>query len=732
MKKYICLLFLIFILNINLFSQNDIKSLERKLSNSSVTENEKVDVLNELAEKYKSISAEKIVEYGKRALELSKKIDYKKGEAKSLSNIGSGYTYLSNYDKALEYYLKYLRINEEMGDKNSIALSFNYIGNVHCKMSNYDRALGYFLKSLKINEEMGNKQGISVSVNYIGTVYWYLNDYDKALEYYLKSLEINEEIGDKKSIVYSLNNIGIIYHKLKNYNKALEYYLRSLKLYEEIGNKNGVASLLNNISVIYKDSVKYDKALEYNLKSLKIFEEIGNKNGIAISLKNTGEIYLKLKKYKKALLYLEQGLKLAKEIGTKDLIKDCYETFAELYSVKANYQKSLEYYKLYSKAKDSIFTKESSEKVAEMQTKYETEKKERKIEVLQKDNDIKKLEIIHQINFRNYLIVISGLILILILVIYSRYRTKKKANEILFEKNSQILKQKNQLSQTLNQLRETQKTLVDISHRTGMAEIASSILHNVGNVLNSVKVSSQILKEKIEGSRINNLQKSLDLIKQHKTDLTDYITSDDKGKMLPDYLIKVGRALKDEQNACINELSNLYNGINHIEGIISVQQNYAGVSGIKERISLVQIMNDIIKMYQDSFNKYKIKVNKNYKEVTPILTEKAKLMQVLVNILKNAKESLEIKKDENRVITINIFEDKGKECQIIEIIDNGIGIEKENLDKIFSYGFTTKKNSKGFGLHTSALAMEDIKGEMLAYSDGKDKGAKFSVLVTEI
>jgi signal transduction histidine kinase len=352
--------------------------------------------------------------------------------------------------------------------------------------------------------------------------------------------------------------------------------------------------------------------------------------------------------------------------------------------------------------------------------------------VLQKDNDIKKLEIIHQINFRNYLIVISGLILILILVIYSRYRTKKKANKILSERSSQILKQKNQLSKTLNQLRETQKTLVDISHRTGMAEIANGILHNVGNVLNSVKVSSQILKEKIEGSRINNLQKSLALIEQHKTDLANYITLDNRGKMLPDYLIKVGRALKDEQDTCINELLNLYEGIRHIEGIISVQQNYAGVSGVKEKISLIQIMNDIIKMYQDLFNKYKIKVHENYKELSPILTEKAKLMQVLVNILKNAKESLEIKKDENRVITINIFKDKEKEYQIIEIIDNGIGIEKENLDKIFSYGFTTKKNSKGFGLHTSALAMEDIKGEILAYSDGKDKGAKFSVLVTEI
>jgi len=265
-----------------------------------------------------------------------------------------------------------------------------------------------------------------------------------------------------------------------------------------------------------------------------------------------------------------------------------------------------------------------------------------------------------------------------------------------------------------------------------MAEIATSILHNVGNVLNSVKVSSQILKEKIEESRINNLQKSLDLIEQHKGDLANYITSDNKGKMLPDYLIKVGRALKDEQNICINELLNLYNGINHVEGIISVQQNYAGVSGIKERISLVQIMNDIIKMYQDSFNKYAIAVNKNYKEVPPILTEKAKLMQVLVNILKNAKESLEMKIGENKIITINIFENKEKKCQIIEIIDNGIGIEKENFDKVFAYGFTTKKKSKGFGLHTSALAMAEINSKILAYSNGKDKGAKFSVLVSDI
>lgn len=576
-------------------------------------------------------------------------------------------------------------------------------------------------------EEIGDIEGVSNILNNIGVVYWKLNNYDKALEIYTESLKIMKELENREGIVRSLNNIGLIYLTLKNYEKALEILLETLKITKEIGDTNNIAYCLNNIGNNYWYLGNYDKSLEYYMESLKINEEINNKYGIAVSIKNIGGIYLKLKNYDKSLTYLKKGLKLAKEIEAKDLLQNIYEAFYEFYNVKENYKKSLEYHRLYSEVKDSIFTEESSKKIAEMQTKYETEKKEKENEVLRKNNEIQNSEIIRQTNIRNSFIVISLLILILVFVIYQRYRGKKRANKMLSNKNQQINDQKNQLSKTLAELRETQKTLVEVAHKAGMAEIATGILHNVGNVLNSVKVSSQFLKERVEDSKVKGLKKAVNLFKEHEHDLGSYITSDERGKMLPKYLIKLVETLKEEQDIYLEELINLNTGISHVEEIVAVQQDYAGVSGVTEKILLTKMMDDVVKMYRDSFRTNKIEVYNNYSKVSPVLIEKGKLMQVFVNILKNAKESLIMKSEGDKVITINISEDK--ESQNVEIIDNGVGINEEDLESIFLYGFSTKEHSKGFGLHTSALTVAEFNGKIFANSDGKDKGSKFTIII---
>ena len=158
-----------------------------------------------------------------------------------------------------------------------------------------------------------------------------------------------------------------------------------------------------------------------------------------------------------------------------------------------------------------------------------------------------------------------------------------------------------------------------------------------------------------------------------------------------------------------------------------MQQSYSGVSGLIEKVSISDMMDDVLKMYSEMFRKYKIKITKNYSQTKPILIEKGKLIQVFVNLLKNAIESLETKDGTDRIIIINILEEK--EHQIIEIVDNGMGIYKKNLTKIFSYGFSTKKDGKGFGLHTSALAMTEMNGKLKAESEGEGKGAKFIMFV---
>ena len=695
MKKFI--FFYLLIISINLFSQTETDSLEFKLM--TVIDKEKVDILNELAQDYLTESPQISIDYGKQALKLSQEINYIEGEAQALKAIGAGNYYLSNFDESLEYYLKSLKIMEDIDDKIGISTLLNNIGVIYWRLSNFDKALEIYSASLEIMKELGNKEGISKPLNNIGLIYMTLGDYEKALEKFSESMEIVKEIGNKNIIAYCLSNIGIVYWYLGNYEKCLEYYLESLKINEEINNKYGVAGSLNNI----------------------------------------GGVYLQLNNYDKSITYLEQSLRLAKEIEAKDLIQSIYKSFYELFFEKENYQKSLEYYELYTTVKDSIFTKESSEKIAEMQAKYETEKKEKENEILKRDNDIQKLEINKQQNLRNSFIVISILVLILTFVIYTRFRSKQKTNIILKRKNveiksantelnrknTQISKQKNQLSRTLKELQETQKMLTDTAHRAGMAEIATGILHNVGNILNSVKVSSQLLKEKIKSSKVNNLQKVLSLMEEHSDNIGEFITNDEKGKIIPGYLIKVGTTLREEQDNSLKELSILHKGINHIEEIIAVQQSYAGVLGLVEKVVISDMMDDVLKMHAEMFRKYKIKITKNYSKTKPILIEKGKLIHVFVNLLKNAKESLEMNDEKSRIITINIL--KEKEHQIIEIIDNGIGITEENLERIFSYGFSTKKEGKGFGLQTSALAMMEIKGKLSAESDGEGKGAKFII-----
>ena len=730
--------FLLLMLPLNLFVQTKIDSLETQLK--IVDNKKKVEVLNKLAQAYKSNLPEKTMDYGKQALELSKKIDYKEGKAKALNNIATAYYLSSEYNRSIEIFFEALQIFEDIENKKDIAQTLNNIGLVYNNLSKYDESLAYYLRSMTIREDIGDKKDIAASLNNIGNINWEIGKHSTALEYYGQSLQIYEEIDDKDGIAITNNNIGNIYYVLADYDKSLKHFIKSLKIYEELDKKYGIAAASNNIAFVFQVSGNYDKALQYSYTSLKTSEEMEEKFGIANTSNNIGELYFLLENYDKAFSYFQRSLELAKTIKAKSIIKNSYYSLSNLYSIKDDYKKSLEYFKLYTEIKDSIFTEESSGKIAEMQTKYETEKKEKENEILKKDNKIQKLEINKQQNIRNSFIVISVLVLILAFAIYTRYRSKQKINVILNQKNNvientntelnqknkQINKQKNQLSETLQELRETQKMLTDTAHRAGMAEIATGILHNVGNVLNSVKVSSQILKEKIKSSKVNNLQKVLSIMEEHTDNLGEFITSDEKGKMLPPYLLKVGTALKDEQDNSLEELSNLCKGINHIEEIIAVQQSYAGISGLVEKIALSNMMDDVLKMHSEMFRKYRIKIIKKYSKTKPILIEKGKLIQVFVNLLKNAKESLETK-EKDRIIIINILGDKG--YQVIEIVDNGMGIAEKNLRRIFSYGFSTKKGGKGFGLHTSVLAMTEMKGKLIAESDGKGKGAKFIVSI---
>ncbi len=472
MKKLI-LVFLICVNQIFLFADVvKIDSLENKLE--ITLGKEKVDILNELSKLYINKSTDKSLEYCKNAYELAKSLKYKEGEALSIFNLGKTYRFLDEYDKALEHFYKALPLFESLDDKEMISKTLNDIGLSYYVMGNYMLALENNNKALDISEELNDSLGISRAYNNLGLCYWKMGELDVALDYYFKSLDfeektnhntfnnisiiygmmenfdksleyqkralkIREELGNKDAIIGSLNNLGIIYDKLNKPEKALEYLLESVKISEEIGKKAGLGRALNNIGSLYENELNEpEKALEYYLKSLQINKKTNESYQIAITLINIGCVETKLKKYKTALIILKQGLNKAKEIHAKDLIKNAYSSLSDYYYSTGNYKKALEYFQSYIAVKDSIFSKESNDRIAEMQVKYETEKKE-------KENEIYKLQIEKDKLQKTRLYFGLSIILILGVFVFYRFILKTKVNKKLKKEITERKKIENEL-----------------------------------------------------------------------------------------------------------------------------------------------------------------------------------------------------------------------------------------------------------------------------------------------
>jgi C4-dicarboxylate-specific signal transduction histidine kinase len=275
------------------------------------------------------------------------------------------------------------------------------------------------------------------------------------------------------------------------------------------------------------------------------------------------------------------------------------------------------------------------------------------------------------------------------------------------------------------ELNETHKELLAASRLAGMAEVATGVLHNVGNVLNSVNVSSTVISDQIKRCKSTNLAKVAELFREHADDLGSYITTDPKGKHLPGYIAQLSIHLASEQKEVLQELEGLRKNIEHIKEIVTMQQSYAKVSGVTETLNITELVEDTLRMNAGAMARHAVQVIREFEDVPPVTVEKHKVLQILVNLVRNAKYACEDSGRENKELRVRVFQSEGRVK--ISIIDNGIGIPPENLTRIFSHGFTTKKDGHGFGLHSGALAAKELGGALTVHSDGVGRGATFTV-----
>lgn len=323
------------------------------------------------------------------------------------------------------------------------------------------------------------------------------------------------------------------------------------------------------------------------------------------------------------------------------------------------------------------------------------------------------------------------------IITYS-YRTHVRS---IFEHNKRLekevslrtseLNEKNQdLKKILTDLQNTRDELVEKAHKAGMADLAANVLHNVGNILNSVNISSSLINEIVDQSHLKNLKKANVLLRENLADIDNFILKDSRGKKLLEYYLKLEGPLDQEYEQLEVQNQRLSEKIGLIIDVVSAQQNYSNTGRIWESISLQQVVENSLIIQAGSYERHDIKIVKNFDVVDYVKVEKTKLIHVLINLMKNAKESIILQQPDEKRINIKLWQNDKK--VYLSISDTGTGIEDQLLSKIFNHGYTTKKQGNGYGLHSCANYMQEMGGEIRATSHGSGKGATFTLSFSKL
>jgi signal transduction histidine kinase len=273
-------------------------------------------------------------------------------------------------------------------------------------------------------------------------------------------------------------------------------------------------------------------------------------------------------------------------------------------------------------------------------------------------------------------------------------------------------------------LEQANQELLATARRAGMADIATGVLHNVGNVLNSVNVSSALIADTLRKLRVAGLAKIAALLGEHEQDLAAFMTTDSRGRMLPGFLAQLAGHLSAEQSTALKEVEHLQKNVEHIKEIVKMQQVHASSAGFIEQLDLRELLENALRMNTASLSRHEIVVVREFRDVPLVRADKHKVLQILVNLIANARQAMSDSTE--KTLTLGIQATAGGSVRLF-VRDTGSGIAPENMTRIFAHGFTTKSDGHGFGLHSSSLAAREMNGSLTAASDGPGKGAVFTL-----
>ncbi len=619
----------------------------------------------------------------------------------------------SEYAKAIECFKKSLQTNKLLGNKSGLSDTYNNIGAIYKIEGNYPKALEYFQKSLTIEKELNNTAGIAGSYSNIGVVYDIQENYPNALKYYLKALEYFQKTNDIMGISDTYHNIGINYFSQRMYSKALEYFQKSLDIYKKTKNNSGIAWSYFNIGKTYRVQENYDKAKEYLQKSLKLSVEIENKSIEANNYKELSLLYLSLNKPKKANIYAKKAYLIADIIGDKELLKNTTKILATSFAKLGLYKDAYNYHVKYKNLNDSIFNKNNVRKLAkiEYQYKYEKEKEAERL------NQKKKEEILaKELKFQRTLkyILITGLLVafLIILLFVKLYREKKKANDLLIQKNNEILEQQELISKQNVEIKKRSDEL--LQHKNHLEEIVQKRTADLVKAKEKAEES-----DRLKTAFLNNVSHEFRTPMNGIIGFSSFLT---EPNLSPD--------IQEEYAGLINQsCKQLLHIVNDTVEISKVHSHQTEVT--KSIVNVVDTINNIINSFSDFVEQKSLEIrfhNTISRADAEIITDDYKFERIVWHLIDNA-----IKFSYSGQIVITLKKDEHNRL-FFQVEDSGIGIPTNLQEKVFDpyhqveTGTAKRFGGVGVGLSLTKAYIKLLGGDISLKSE-QNKGTSVSFTI---
>jgi class 3 adenylate cyclase/tetratricopeptide (TPR) repeat protein len=407
-----------------------------QLAKGAVDDTVKVNSLLQQSKDHAADAPEMTITLAKQAKALADRLNYLKGQAYALKNIGLGYYYQGKYIEALDYWNQSLKVFETIQDDIGVANLLNNIAVIYTEQGDEERGLDYSLRSLKLSEKSGDKLRILSALNTVGSIYYRKEaTYGKALNYLLQALPLSEAIGDKEVFGIISENIGEIYFYKNDDAKAVSYFKQSIKAISDAPN---TSFAYNGLGKLYLKQDNPNLALTYHEKALEISERLNSQPNVIRSLEGIANVYVKLNDYPTALKYYHKARIIAEEIKANVDLKEIYQEMADTYSKTSDYKNAFIYKTLYAVTKDTLYNIETEKKLNTLQFDFDLEKKQGEINLLTKDNALNELQIKRQKLVKNAFAGGLALVMMIAVIIFRNYREKVKTNKMLDQQKDEI------------------------------------------------------------------------------------------------------------------------------------------------------------------------------------------------------------------------------------------------------------------------------------------------------